>query len=82
MSDPETAIVVRFVGPVRRPGPERTLSLNTAGLETVGDLLARLGYAPHECAALTVLAGGTRLAPGSPLAGVTSLEILLAIGGG
>ena len=82
MSDPKTAIVVRFVGPVRRPGPERTLSLDPAGLETVGDLLASLGYAPHEVAALTVLAEGARLSAGSPLAGLTSLEILLAIGGG
>ncbi len=76
------AIVVRFVGPVRRPGPERSLTLDAAGLETVGALLASLGYAPHEIAALTVLAEGVRLAPDAPLVGVTSLEILLAIGGG
>lgn len=80
--DLSTAILVQFVGPVRRPGPERSLSIDPTGLTTIGDLLGRLGYAAHEIAVLTVLAGGVRLTPDSPLSGVTSIEILLAIGGG
>jgi sulfur carrier protein ThiS len=79
---PVQLISVHFVGPVRRPGPERTLEVDADGIATVGELLARLGYAPHEVAALTVIADGARLAPEAPLAAVCSISILLAIGGG
>ncbi len=77
-----SAITVRFIGPVRRPGPERSLELGRDGLATLADLLRSLGYRPDEMSALTVLADGARLALEAPLDGVQAVEILLAIGGG
>jgi hypothetical protein len=75
-------ISVRFVGPVRRPGPEREIRVPARGLETVSDLLRHLGYSDREQSRLHVLSSGRRLAIDAPLAGVASLEILVAIGGG
>lgn len=76
------ALTVRFVGPVRRPGPERTLEVEVADLHTVGDLLAHLGYAPREWPALHVLVDGSRKQPDASLDGARTVEILVAIGGG
>ncbi len=75
---------VSFVGPVRRPGPERLMTLDpdALGLETVADLMRHLGYKERELSSLHVLADGARRELDQPLAGVKSVEILIAIGGG
>ena len=77
-------IKVSFVGPVRRPGPERemTVDATAAGLETVADLLEHLGYEQREMSSLHVLADGARKGPDQPLGDTESVEILIAIGGG
>ena len=75
-------LAVHFVGPVRRPGPERTLELPRGSLETVGDLLEQLGYTPGERQGLHVLVDGTRRSPDESLDGATRVEILVASGGG
>lgn len=75
-------LAIHFVGPVRRPGPERTLQLDREGLETVADLLERLGYSPGERQGLHVLVDGKRRSPEQSLDGATSVEVLVAIGGG
>ena len=75
-------LLVRFVGPVRRPGPERTLEVDRSAHATVGDLLGALGYTPEEQRHLTVLADGVRRSAEAPLHDVQRIEILVAIGGG
>ena len=75
-------LAVTFVGPVRRPVPERATSVDTSGLHTVADLLRHLGYKDHELAVLHVLSDGSRLKLDAPLDGVESVEILLPVGGG
>lgn len=77
-----SSITVHFVGPVRRPAPEREMTVDITGLQTVADLLQRLGYKPKEQASLNVRAGGVRKASDDSLDGIESLEILIAIGGG
>lgn len=73
-------LTVRFVGPVRRPGPERELQL--APPATTGDLLTGLHYTPAEQRTLQVLADGRRARLEDGLAGVQLVEILIPIGGG
>ena len=75
-------ISVEFVGPVRRPGPERTLSLDLEAAPAVGALLERLGYGREEAARLTVLVDGVRQAPGALVPDGARVEILLPVGGG
>jgi hypothetical protein len=76
------SLEINFVGPVRRPGPERTLFVDPSQLETVTELLSHLGYDEREMAMLHLLSDGERLRPESSLEGVTKVEILIAIGGG
>lgn len=77
-----STLTVHFVGPVRRPGPERVAQVEREGLRTVGDLLDHLGYDPQEQRALHVLVHGVRRPVEAALAGATSVKILVAIGGG
>lgn len=81
MNDP---LQVSFVGPVRRPGPQRqmTVDVKALGLETVAELMRHLGYKDRELKSLHVLADGARRELDQPLEGVESVEILIAIGGG
>lgn len=76
------SLTVHFVGPVRRPGPERTLSVDRTGLDTIGDLLAKLGYSPEEQRSLQVLLDGSRADLDAQLQEAKTVEILIAIGGG
>jgi sulfur carrier protein ThiS len=75
-------ITVEFVGPVRRPGPERTLTLEVDAALAVNALLARLGYGPAEGARLTVLVDGVRQGPTAMVPDGARVEILLPVGGG
>jgi hypothetical protein len=75
-------ITVEFVGPVRRPGPERTLSLEVEAALAVGALLERLGYGRDEGARLTVLVDGIRQGPAALVPDGARVEILLPVGGG
>jgi len=77
-----SALTVRFIGPVRRPGPARALEIDAAGLSTVADLLLHLGYSATEQSSLSVVVDGARRDPAASLAGARSVEILIAIGGG
>lgn len=58
------------------------MSVDPSQLETVTDLLSRLGYNEQEMAVLHVLSDGERLRLESSLEGVTRVEVLVAIGGG
>jgi hypothetical protein len=75
-------VSVEFVGPVRRPGPERRLSLELEAAPTVSALLERLGYSRDEGARLTVLVDGVRQAPTALVPDGARVEILLPVGGG
>jgi len=75
-------LTIQFIGPVRRPGSERTLTIDPTGLQTVGDLLGRLGYSGEERQALHVLVDGTRRPLEGVIEGADRVEILVAIGGG
>jgi hypothetical protein len=75
-------LTVRFVGPIRRPGPEREIVVQNPDLVTVADLLHHLGYDGQEQSRLHVLQGGRRLVLDAPLQGVEAVEILVAVGGG
>lgn len=58
------------------------MTVDTSELETVTDLLSRLGYDEREMAMLHLLSDGERLRPESSLEGISKVEILIAIGGG
>jgi sulfur carrier protein ThiS len=76
-------LTIRFVGPVRRPGPERTIELEVTEDDTVGELLARLGYDAEEQASLQVLVDGARAKTlDTSIAEARAVEIMIAIGGG
>ncbi len=60
-------LTVRFVGPVRRPGPERTLEVDPRPLASVADLLQHLGYEEQEQSSITVLLDGARANLGDPV---------------
>ncbi len=75
-------ITVEFVGPVRRPGPERRLTLELEAPPAVDALLARLGYGREEGARLTVLVDGVRQGPTALVPDGATVEILLPVGGG
>jgi hypothetical protein len=75
-------ITVEFVGPVRRPGPERMRSLKVEAALAVDALLERLGYGPEERACLTVLVDGVRQGPKFLVPDGARVEILLPVGGG
>jgi len=75
-------ITVEFVGPVRRPGKERRLTLEVEPQTSVTALLTRLGYGPEERARLTVLVDGARAAATAAVDDGTTVEILLPVGGG
>ncbi len=77
-----SALTVRFIGPVRRPGPARTLEIDAAGLSTVADLLLHLGYSASEQPSLSVVVDGARRDLADSLADAHTVEILIAIGGG
>ena len=73
---------VEFVGPVRRPGPERRLALDLEAAPAVSALLERLGYGREEGARLTVLVDGVRQGPAALVPDGARVEILLPVGGG
>ena len=76
-------LTIRFIGPVRRPGPERAVELEVTGITTVGELLAHLGYGAAEQASLQVLVDGARAATlDTSIKGARAVEILIAVGGG
>jgi sulfur carrier protein ThiS len=77
-----STVSVHFVGPVRRPCPERTLEVDASELSTVGELLAELGYSDEEQRSLQPRVDGKRARASMPLTGVQTVEILIAIGGG
>jgi hypothetical protein len=77
-----STLAVRFVGPVRRPGPARAIDVDSSGLHTVADLLRHLGYEAREMPSLSVLVDGGRKDLDAPLDGARTVEILIAIGGG
>lgn len=76
------SLTVNFVGPVRRPGPQRSITIDTSDLKTVADALSSLGYEAHEQARLHILADGAHVNTDAPLQGMETMEILVAIGGG
>lgn len=75
-------VTVRFVGPVRRPGPERTMVVDRTGLRTVTDLLSLLGYSTVEAGRLTVLLDGVRAEPETEIGAASTADILILVGGG
>ena len=77
-----STVSVHFVGPVRRPGPSRTLAVDASELSTVGELLTELGYSDEEQRSLQPRVDGKRARVSTRLEGVQIVEILIAIGGG
>jgi len=75
-------LTVHFIGPVRRPGLERKLTIHRQGLHTVEDLLSRLGYSRQEQQVLQVLVDGARRSHQESIEEGRQIEILIAIGGG
>jgi len=77
-----STLTVRFVGPVRRPGPERSRIVDTAGLATVADVLRHLQYSEADMTSLTVLLDGVRSDLETSIADIAVMDILLMVGGG
>ncbi len=75
-------ITIQFVGPVRRPGPERKIEVSRKGLRNIHDLLAHLGYSEEEQLALNILADGVRVSHDTTIEEINVVEIYIAIGGG
>jgi len=77
-----SALTVRFVGPVRRPGPERSRIVDTSSLVTVADVLRQMGYSDADMASLTVLLDGVHSEADALIAQTAVMDILLLVGGG
>ena len=75
-------VQVEFVGPVRRPWPQRRGDAPIEVGATVASLLAQLGFAPAEARFLSVLVNGARVAATTPLAAGDHVVVALMVGGG
>jgi molybdopterin converting factor small subunit len=75
-------VTVEFVGPVRRPCPERSLALELEAPAQVGARRERLGYSREEAARLTVLVDGGKQGLAATVPDGARVEILLPVGGG
>lgn len=75
-------IQVHFVGPIRRPSPEREIRVMPEQAHTVKALLIHLGYRLDEMPAMVVLVNGVTSQMDQSLQGGERVEILVAIGGG
>jgi sulfur carrier protein ThiS len=75
-------VTVRFVGPIRRPWPETSRSLEVAPGSTVGAVLAGLGFARPQLGLLHAAVNGVATPASTVLADGDTLEVMLRVGGG
>ena len=75
-------VTVRFTGPVRRPWPEASRTLELPAGTTVGRLLQQLGFAGHELRFVHTGVNGASAGPATELADGDTVDVLLRVGGG
>ncbi|NMB75592.1 MAG: MoaD/ThiS family protein [Myxococcales bacterium] len=76
------SVKVSFFGPVRRPWPETSRTLEAAAGERLGDLMSRLGYTPEEARRLALVVAGHRREPDFLLSDGDEVRVVLLAGGG
>ena len=75
-------VTVRFSGPIRRPWPEESRTLEVEAASTVASVLRGLGYARRELRFLLTAVGGESAGLKAELADGDCLEVMLRVGGG
>lgn len=75
-------VTVRFSGPIRRPWPEASREVEIEPGWTVAQLLATLGFAPHELPYLQAARNRVAVPLSSPLSDGDDVDVLLRVGGG
>lgn len=75
-------IEVVFVGPMRRPWPERARSLEVADGVLLSELLRAWGYSDEEASRLSCAINGEAARPQSRLKEGDRLSVMLLLGGG
>ncbi len=75
-------ISIEFAGPVRRPWPENTRTIDFPEGSTVAALLEKLGFTPSEARLLWVAVNGEIAAPQRALQEGDRVMISVRIGGG
>jgi len=75
-------IDVEFIGPMRRPWPERSRSVEVAEGALLADLLRSFGYRDDEAKHLSCSVNGAVARPRTALHDGDRLSITLLLGGG
>jgi len=75
-------IEVEFVGPLRRPWPERQRTVELAEGTLLGELLGAWGYREEEARHLSCSVNGVAARLRTPLADGDRLSVALLLGGG
>ncbi len=75
-------VQVTFLGPIRRPWPESSRSLEVVDGTRAGDLLQGLGYQAEDLQRVALVVNGKRQRPEVVLAPGDHLRVVLLAGGG
>jgi sulfur carrier protein ThiS len=75
-------VTVRFSGPIRRPWPEASRSLEMSAGTTIAMLLSALGFARHELGFLQAAVNGVAAPVAAALADGDAVDVMLRVGGG
>jgi hypothetical protein len=75
-------VSVEFVGPMRRPWPQRRRDVEAADGASITTVLGTLGYVADEARHFSFLVNGTKANPETALRAQDQLSVLLMVGGG
>lgn len=75
-------IEIEFLGPMRRPWPERARPLDVEERSSVSDVLRQVGYTEEETTHLTFSVNGVPARLAQSLTDGDQLSVMLLLGGG
>ena len=75
-------IKTSFFGPIRRPWPEQSKTVETPPGSTVENLLVTLGYQPEDMRRVAVVINGARKSLSTKLTEDDDVRFVLLAGGG
>ena len=75
-------VEVQFLGPIRRPWPERSRTVEIEGGTSVHDFLLEVGFAEKELKRIVIIYNGKRSKTSAVLNDGDSLAVGLPVGGG
>ena len=75
-------VTVEFVGPMRRPWPERRRQIEVVESSSIAELLRSLGYGDEEARHFSFLVAGGKASLDTVLQPDTRVSVLLMVGGG